>query len=478
MKNFFVLLFFGLLSILSALAQDSETYKNTDPIIKFFKMGKSEMTTIAPVNALGREINELYALTTWIGIGIFVVVAGIFFVIIISFREKKNSLPQMQEKSNLLEVARIQGSLKKSHSNKHLILEFFLFLIPTIIIIVIAIPTIRIIFKIEDFPSFQNKEQIVYKFDKEADQIYNKYLKVNVIGHQWWWEFEYLGMYELVGGKEKFTPIHKAVAGEARFPINTPVLFQVNSEDVIHSFWAPRLGGKIDANPGVDTKITFVFEEKGYFFGHCVEYCGASHALMRLNLVGVSAQEFQDWLAWGKGEPIAVSAAAQRGKDLMTSCVACHTMSGIRDFVPRRQKFEIALLDYFKQQQDYDSAIKQWKQTPKEELDGHFDLYKSKPKAPLKPRYYEGYLKTIAPDLTNIALKKRILSGIKLNNRETLVKWIQNPPSVKPEIRGTVVARMPAYENIYTKQQIEDIVEFLLTVEYSDAPKKETLVIK
>ena len=74
--------------------------------------------------------------------------------------------------------------------------------------------------------------------------------------------------------------------------------------NVIHSFWAPRLAGKIDANPGITNYLSFVFEESGYFWGQCAEYCGASHALMRLNMVGVSDTEFQDWLNWVKDNPL------------------------------------------------------------------------------------------------------------------------------------------------------------------------------
>lgn len=473
MKRIFCLVL-ALISTWVLFAYDSTTYKNTNPIIKFFKMGKSEMTTIAPVNALGREINDLYALLTWIGIGIFLVVMAIFFIVIIRFRESKRT--------------NLTGVLSKKHSShqeilgkpekEKIFLEIIWIVVPTIIIILIAIPTIRLIFKIEDFPTFENKKQLIYKFEKESDQVYNKYLKVNAIGHQWWWEFEYLGFYELINGEEKFTPIEKIAAGEARFPVNVPVLFQVNSEDVIHSFWVPRLGGKVDANPGTNNQISFIFEEEGYFFGHCVEYCGASHALMRFNFAGVSQEEFENWLQWGKGEVITVSDAAKRGKELMQSCLACHTMNGLRDFIPRKKKFETALLDYFQQKNDYDKAIKNWKNTPEEVLDGHFDIYKKKPKPPIKPRYYNNYLKTVAPDLTDIALRKRIISGIKESSKEELVKWIQNPPKIKPEIRGTATPRMPVYENIFTKQQIEDIAEFLLTVEYSDSPQSNTLKIQ
>ncbi len=451
-----ILLLCGTLAI--ADGGNSPKQYNSDPIIKFFKMGQSEMTTIAPTNALGREINQLYALMTWIGVGIMAVVGILFFVIIFRFREKKHP-----------KITPVKGGT---------FLEILWTVIPALILVIIAIPTVRLVFKIENFPSFADKKPIHYTFGSEADQTYNRYLRVAVVGHQWWWEFEYLGWHILENGEEKFIPIDKVAANEARFPVNVPILFELNSEDVIHSFWVPRLAGKIDANPGITNHISFVFEEAGYFWGQCVEYCGASHALMRFNLVGVSDAEFQDWLNWGKGKPIAKTASAKKGKELMTSCFACHTMDGMNDFISRKEKYANAMNDFEVQNTEYQRALKIWKETPEEDGEGHFEKYKTKPKSPSLPRLYKGYLKTVAPDLTDISLRKRIISGVKENNVTELQKWIQNPPKVKPEIKNTVVPRMPVYENIYTKEQIADIVEFLLTVEYSGSPDADSLKIR
>ena len=464
-KLIFILPLFFLLFASSEAHQPSTEYKVSDPIIKFFKMGKSEMTTIAPVNALGREINQLYALLTWVGIGIMAIVFILFFVIIYRFREKKNT------KFNEDNWANNKNKYTRS-------LELLWTVIPTIILIIIAIPTVRLIFKIENFPNFKEKKELVYRFDKESDQIYDRYLKVNVVGHQWWWEFEYLGWYILKDGEEQFVPIKRVTANEARFPVGVPILFQVNSEDVIHSFWAPRLAGKIDANPGKTNHLSFVFEEAGYYWGQCAEYCGASHALMRFNLVGVNLEEFQNWLDWGKGEPLALSESAKRGEKLMSSCLACHTMKGMNDFLPRRQKYEAALADFNQQNTEYQKALFVWENTPREEGESHFKKYKFKPPAPKLPSLYKGIMKTVAPDLTDLALRKRYISGTKENDPKILVKWIQNPPNIKPETKRTVVPRMPAYEKIYTKQQIEDIVEFLTKLEYSDSPKANSLKIK
>ena len=176
----FLFLNLALLLVCSVATAGETKQYNKDPIIKFFKMGQSEMTTIAPTNALGREINQLYALLTWIGVGIMAIVGILFFVIIFRFREKKHSKAT---------------HLKEKTSN---ILEILWTVIPVLILVIIAIPTVKLIFKIEKFPDFADKKAIHYTFGTEADQTYNRYLRVAVVGHQWWWEFEYLGWHTII----------------------------------------------------------------------------------------------------------------------------------------------------------------------------------------------------------------------------------------------------------------------------------------
>ena len=124
----------------------------------------------------------------------------------------------------------------------------------------------------------------------------------------------------------------------------------------------------------------------------------------------------------------------------------------------------------------YQKALKIWKEIGTKMVKDIIKIQNQT--APKVPEMYKGYLKTEAPDLTDIALRRRIISGVKENNRKDLNEWIQNPPKIKPEIKNTVVPRMPVYENIYTKEQIADIVEFLLTVEYSGSPNSNALKIK
>ena len=146
-------------------------------------------------------------------------------------------------------------------------------------------------------------------------------LRVAVRGEQWWWRVRY----EPPGGK----PVD--LANEIRLPVGEPVEFLLDSPDVIHSFWIPPLGGKMDMIPGRRTRLVLQPTRTGRFRGACAEYCGTSHALMAFPVVVMEKAAFERWLD-GQREPAAEpsGAAAQRGRDLFfaNGCGACHTVAG------------------------------------------------------------------------------------------------------------------------------------------------------
>jgi len=108
-------------------------------------------------------------------------------------------------------------------------------------------------------------------------------LTVTVIGHQWWWEFEY--------------PDQKIVtAGEMHVPVGTVVNLDIQSVDVIHSYWVPQLGGKIDAIPGQTNKIWFRATQTGSYPGQCSEFCGLEHGDMRFVVIVDSQADFDKWV--------------------------------------------------------------------------------------------------------------------------------------------------------------------------------------
>ena len=146
-------------------------------------------------------------------------------------------------------------------------------------------------------------------------------LKVAVTGEQWWWRVRYLPP----GGE----PVE--LANEIRLPVGERVEFSLQSPDVIHSFWIPALGGKIDMIPGRVNRLTLEPTRTGVFRGACAEYCGTSHALMSFSVVVLEKEDFTRWLAHQAGpaqEPAAPQAAHGRELFHANGCGACHAIRG------------------------------------------------------------------------------------------------------------------------------------------------------
>lgn len=146
-------------------------------------------------------------------------------------------------------------------------------------------------------------------------------LKIVVSGEQWWWRVHYLRSGE--------QPI--PLANEIRLPVGEPVEFHLESPDVIHSFWIPSLGGKMDMIPGRKTRLVLTPSRTGVFRGVCAEYCGASHAWMAFSVLVQPRNEFDAWLRH-QSQPAAPPQDewATHGAQLFLAhgCSACHTIRG------------------------------------------------------------------------------------------------------------------------------------------------------
>lgn len=146
-------------------------------------------------------------------------------------------------------------------------------------------------------------------------------VNIEVIGEQWWWRVTY--------SAADGTRI--ASANEIRIPVGMPVTFILKAADVIHSFWVPSLGGKVDMIPGRTTQLRFTADRPGIYRGQCAEYCGGPHALMAFEVVAMPAAEYAAWLKRAAAPAIApASEIAMRGQSLFlaTGCGACHTVRG------------------------------------------------------------------------------------------------------------------------------------------------------
>ncbi|HLK10942.1 MAG TPA: cytochrome c oxidase subunit II [Candidatus Binatia bacterium] len=171
---------------------------------------------------------------------------------------------------------------------------------PALVLLAIAVPTIRVTFRSEPAVAPANA------------------LEVDVTAHQWWWEVGYPAL-----------AVH--TANEIHLPVGRPARFVLRSADVIHSFWVPQLGGKRDVVPGHTNTLTLIPDTPGTYLGQCAEFCGLSHANMRLRVVVEAPGAFAGWAAhqatpaFASTEPGAVAGA----RVFATSpCVTCHTVAG------------------------------------------------------------------------------------------------------------------------------------------------------
>ncbi len=146
-------------------------------------------------------------------------------------------------------------------------------------------------------------------------------LRVMVSGEQWWWRVRY----PRPGGAAV------EMANEIHIPVGEPIDFRLESADVIHSFWIPSLGGKLDMFPGRVTRLALTATRIGPLRGVCAEYCGASHAYMSFDVVVEGRASFERWLAH-QAEPARTPASplAAQGQTvfLASGCGSCHTLRG------------------------------------------------------------------------------------------------------------------------------------------------------
>jgi cytochrome c oxidase subunit 2 len=144
---------------------------------------------------------------------------------------------------------------------------------------------------------------------------------VVLVAHQWWWEIRY-------------PAARVTTANDLHIPVGSNELVELQSADVIHDFWVPRLGRKIDMVPGHPVHLWLAADSAGTYFGACAEYCGTEHAWMRLRVTAEPPATFAEWLD-GQQRPAAAigsatNSAATEGASLFTSltCVNCHAIQG------------------------------------------------------------------------------------------------------------------------------------------------------
>jgi cytochrome c oxidase subunit 2 len=250
-----------------------------------------------PLGPVARTQDGLWDLVYPIAIGVFILVFGGLAFIMVRFRDKGQAeLP------------------KQVHGNTKL--EITWTLIPAVILAVIAVPTVQTIFELVEEPT--------------EDSIL-----VNVIGKQYWWEFEYVdeGFFtaselHIPTGRDVFITLDGSIPEDT-----TEYSGIYGTPPVLHSFWVPSLAGKRDYVPGAIRTLRLEADDPGVYPGECAEYCGLSHANMRFTVIAHTPEDYAAWVA-GQQEPAAAVAGdelAAQGEMEFTQCVACHTVQGHPD---------------------------------------------------------------------------------------------------------------------------------------------------
>ena len=196
-------------------------------------------------------------------------------------------------------------------------LEYLFIAIPAVILTTIAIPTVGVVMALAD--------------TDDTECI------INVTGQQWWWEYDYPVSAD--GTICGFTPSTAEASpiitsGQVVIPTGTKVLLRGTSRDVIHSYWIPRLNGKRDMVPGRVHYLRLQSDTPGIYAGQCTEFCGLSHANMRMETIALEPADFQRWLD-NELEPYAAPAegslAAEGEATYIAQCARCHQVNGLVD---------------------------------------------------------------------------------------------------------------------------------------------------
>ena len=372
----------------------------------------------------------------------------------------------------LIKFRRREGAPEPTQTHGNATLEITWTIIPALILVLIAVPTVKAIWKTEA---------------KAAPGA----LEVQVIGHQWWWEFRY-PQYGVVTANELYLPAGRTVN------------FQLNSRDVIHSFWTPQLGGKRDVIANRTNYIWYTPDSSlagSVFNGFCTEYCGSSHANMRFHVFTVSATDFASWAAHQKenaaGSPLeapAPAAAAPKVASVAGIKVAPAPKPAPAAAVTQPSAGYVFPLDKMpphtlpqtplpvgdREVKYDDSLLGQGDATRGHELVTNMAHMGDVPCLTchiIKGEYMVGGKQMFnddnakAPNLTHFATRHTFAGGIYRADPPTLARWVKNAEHMKPGALMTTLGAgqyWPSMKQTRTTglddRQIADIVAYLLSL--------------
>ncbi|MDQ1508973.1 MAG: cytochrome c oxidase subunit [Actinomycetota bacterium] len=309
-----------------------------------------------PAGSAARKIMNLMNPFFWVAVVVGAAVVGMTIFVAVRFRERPGD----------------DRSPVQTHGN--IVLEISWTIVPFLILAVMAVPTVATIFNLAKIPKGPNV------------------IHVTVDARQWFWQYEYTDT-----GTLFYT------ANEMHIPVHQPVVLTLTSNNVIHSFWVPELSGKKDVVPGHPNTLTIEADRAGTFLGQCAEYCGLSHANMRLRVI---AESKADYAAWIRDQQAPLSAAKVTEFNKLAKpwgCTSCHSITSTKKTIGA----------------------------------------------------------TIGPNLTHVGDRDAFAGDIYPMQLDDLTKWIHDAPGRKPA--GQLKGWMPAFSKAgMTTAQAQELAKFLL----------------
>lgn len=390
---------------------------------------EAPQTMFNPSGSNSREIYNLFWPVFWMAIGVFVVVEGVLIYSLFRYRRRTADGIPLQIHGNTL-------------------VEITWTIIPALIVLFLAVLTFRTQALIE----------------RPADDP----IRVEVIGHKWWWEFRYPD-YENV-----------TTANELHIPADRDVELFLTSGDVIHSFWVPRLAGKRDAIPGhVNRLVTQPLGEQSMLIrGQCAEFCGKTHAMMGFYVVVDSQENFDTWIEGQLQEARLPEGVEQAAAPTNQVAVAGQSdqlqqeeetpepglattpeadLGGSLDITAEAVEEELPEL-----QATAEAQIEDVEPTTLEARG--YQLFAEKGCVGCHAiRGYPGAAQysNRAPDLTHVGSREHIVAGWLENTPENMERWLRDPDEVKPDNLMSV----QVYRGFLTEEEIDALTAYLQSLE-------------
>jgi cytochrome c oxidase subunit 2 len=355
--------------------------------LNFWRMD-GHQSTIVVDGPVARSQLDVFYVTCWVTLVIFIIVGSVLAYATVKFRARSEAdehaePPEQGHGNPLIELSLIGASV--------------------LALVIIAVPTLR---------------AISYTYDVAAADKGNAY-EVTARAYQWWFKFEY--------PSEQIKDVGPLVAAnELVIPAGRAVRIDLRGEDVIHSFWVPKLAGKVDMIPNRGNFLWLKAEAPGYYWGQCAEYCGDSHAVMRFRVIALGPREFNEWVTHQMEAARTVAVAATTAEQPKAQFASYRT-----DFKRNErgwsESFELNPLDNWRAHQVPDTRNEDAALIRKGR-----EVFQAKTCITCHTiRGHEG-TGAVAPNLTHVGARTTIAAGLLENNPEQLARWLRHPNEVKP----------------------------------------------